>query len=299
MFGAYANDHVYPSDGLVNKRITGGTCDWGIPVPGPVMHGVAGPGRSRSGSTWPYIDGRARVRACATVAIGANSAIVSGLPVSANADVVAVRIYLSPGQWNPAFPRGHGGHGQTSPRSRPIPSAPASPSPPSSCPHAARPHPEGIQGPHAGGLRTGGGSASPMPMTWCIAGGFLQFPADVTVVEPVDGGVFVVADKTYFMAGSGPADWAQRLPVLGLRCRVRHGCQGPQQPNLAIRAWPVIRACRTGKPRTPTEAHAAQDSGTTGAGLYRERDGLRQFIASIRPFHVTPGRPGLDGHGRS
>ena len=290
---AYANDHVYLSDGLVNKRITGGTLhDWGIPVPGqPIMHGVAGSGTFAAGKylgavTYIDVDGR-ESGACATVQadISANSAIVfANLPVSANADVVAVRIYMSLANGSQLFHAGTVGHGQASATisadtigaGKPIATQFMSPMPPGR-----------ILREYKGRMLVASG-----PVVWISepyahdlvhrGRGFLQFPADVTVVEPVDGGVFVVADKTYFMAGSGPADWAQRLPVLDYGAVF--GTAVRDRNNLPI--WqselgPVM-GLPDGQAKNLTEAHVAQDSGTTGAGLYRERDGLRQFIASIQ-----------------
>ena len=70
-----------------------------------------------------------------------------------------------------------------------------------------------------------------------------------------------------------------------------HGCQGPRN-NLPISnpelgpVRPVGRA-----DQNLTEAHVAQDSGTTGAGLYRERDGNpRQSSHPFGPFrcHAWP-----------
>lgn len=290
---ACANGHVYLSDGMVNKRITGGSLhDWGIKVPAkPVLSGWPEAGNFAAGKylaaiTFLDVDGR-ESGACATVQadISANSAIVfSSLPMSDNADVVAVRIYLSLVNGSQLFHVGTVGHGQASATisadtigaGKPIATQFMSPMPPGR-----------ILREYKGRMLVASG-----PVVWISepyahdlvhrGRGFLQFPADVTVVEPVDGGVFVVADKTYFLAGGGPSDWAQRLPVLDYGAVF--GTAVRDRNNLPI--WqsergPVI-GLPDGQAKNLTEANVSPDSGTTGAGLYREHDGLRQFIATIQ-----------------
>jgi hypothetical protein len=41
------------------------------------------------------------------------------------------------------------------------------------------------------------------------ANGFIQFPERITVMQPVTDGIFVVADKTYFLSGTDPKDMRQ------------------------------------------------------------------------------------------
>lgn len=289
----YANGNVYLSDGVLNKRITAGSLhDWGMAVPGqPLVYGVAGGGNFAAGKylaavTFLDADGR-ESGACATVQadIAANSAIVFGnLPMSANPDVVTVRLYLSLTNGTQLFHVGTVGHGQASAMisadtvgaGKPIATQFMSPMPPGR-----------ILREHKGRMLVASG-----PVIWISepyahdlvhrGRGFLQFPADVTVVEPVDGGVFVAADKTYFLAGSGPADWTQRLPVLDYGAVF--GTAVRDRDNRPI--WQSERGAVIGLPdgqaKNLTEANVAPDSGTTGAGLYREHDGQRQYIASIQ-----------------
>jgi hypothetical protein len=40
---------------------------------------------------------------------------------------------------------------------------------------------------------------------------FFQFPSKVTILQPVIDGLFIVADKTYFLQGSEPKDMVQRV----------------------------------------------------------------------------------------
>ena len=128
--------------------------------------------------------------ACATVQAGisANSAIVfANLPGHrANADVVAVRIHMSPANGSQLLlPCGHGaGHGQ----------AVATIS--ADTHRRRRAHRHQFMSPRRPAASRGnarapcwwppaGGSAQPGVAHDLRIGGFLQFPADVTVVEPV------------------------------------------------------------------------------------------------------------------
>lgn len=289
----YANGHVYLSDGLVNKRITAGSLhNWGITVPGqPLVYGVAGGGNFAAGKylaavTFLDADGR-ESGACATVQAhiqDGSSIVFDHLPVSANPDVVSVRLYLSLANGTQLFHVSTVGHGQalatvaadTVGAGKPIATQFMSPMPPGR-----------ILREYKGRMLVASG-----PVIWISepyahdlvhrGRGFLQFPADVTLVEPVDGGVFVASDKTYFLAGSGPADWVQRLPVLDYGAIFGTAVRDRDNRPIWQSERGTVMGLVDGQAKNLTEAHVAPDSGTTGAGLYREHDGLRQFIAIIQ-----------------
>jgi hypothetical protein len=41
--------------------------------------------------------------------------------------------------------------------------------------------------------------------------GFIMFPDDVTMIEPVDDGIYVSSDRTYFLNGAGPEKFVQDI----------------------------------------------------------------------------------------
>ncbi len=111
---------------------------------------------------------------------------------------------------------------------------------------------------------------------------FLQFPDDVTVMEPVPGGIFFASNKeTVFFSGN-PEDGFTAIPkfeyggIYGTSRRV---------PNSDDVIWMSQRGLVTGSANgtctNKQEQNVATESGTSGATLIREQDGLRQVIASI------------------
>jgi hypothetical protein len=117
---------------------------------------------------------------------------------------------------------------------------------------------------------------------------FFVFSDPITVVEPVDGGLIVVADKTYLYAGPGPEKFEQEIKlhygaVFGTSCRV---------PNTDDVMWystrGVVMADSSGSVTNRQEANVAAESGTTGAAIAMDSDGVRKFIASVRDPVVSP-----------
>lgn len=117
---------------------------------------------------------------------------------------------------------------------------------------------------------------------------FFQFPKSISVVEPVDGGIWVVADKTYFFRGSSPEDFVQETKlgygaVFGTSSRV---------PNTTDVMWysdrGVVVGAQGGDISNKQEMNVAAESGTSGAALVRDKDGAQQFIASIKDPAVSP-----------
>lgn len=117
---------------------------------------------------------------------------------------------------------------------------------------------------------------------------FLQFTSPVSIMEPVNGGIWIVTDETYFYAGGGPDDFT---PVLQLN----YGAA----PGTAVRVtnsndvmWysdrGVVVATNDGQIKNLQEASVAVEIGEVGAAVIREENGIRQFIASVRNQSVSP-----------
>lgn len=110
--------------------------------------------------------------------------------------------------------------------------------------------------------------------------GFLQMPETVTVFEPVSDGIWIVADKTYFLSGGDPFQ-------MNLLTRMEHGAI----PGTSVRlpdnnvCWQsekgTILAGPGGEIKNLTQENLAPDTGLSGAGLYREENGVRAFVTTI------------------
>lgn len=107
---------------------------------------------------------------------------------------------------------------------------------------------------------------------------FYQFGADVSVLAAVKDGLYVCADRTYFIPGAGGKD-AQQLEVLDFGA---FAGTAQRVPNAADMIWMTARGPVVAKSGGSVEVLSA-DGLSPGementASLIRESDGLRQFI---------------------
>lgn len=117
---------------------------------------------------------------------------------------------------------------------------------------------------------------------------FYAFTDPITVVEPVEAGLIVVADKTYLLRGDGPDKFESetKLPygaVFGTSCKV---------PNSNQVMWystkGAVVAEQDGTVKNIQEANVAAGTGDSGAAIARDSNGTRQFVASIAGAAVSP-----------
>ncbi|MNL02650.1 hypothetical protein D3C87_1231640 [compost metagenome] len=109
--------------------------------------------------------------------------------------------------------------------------------------------------------------------------GYIPFPAPVTVVQPCEDGVYVAADKTYWLAGDIlDTTAATVLPFGALR-----GSSG-FSPEQQFAWWQspqgLVIAQPGGQVTTPQSDALAFGDAASGASWYRERDGMRHIVAA-------------------
>lgn len=117
---------------------------------------------------------------------------------------------------------------------------------------------------------------------------YIPFGAPVTVVEPCGFGVFVVADKTYWLDG----DLAQARLVTQLSYgAVPHsGGVVPTDSNTVfwISTRGLVFGTADGNVRNAQEKQLALAGGAAGATLYREQEGLTHVLTAVRdPMQTT------------
>ena len=137
---------------------------------------------------------------------------------------------------------------------------------------------------HAGRLLVGVGSAViySEPFTPHLrdeAKGFELFPAPITCLVAVEGGVFVVADKTYFIAGGFPAQ--------AVRAVFDYGAPA-QQPSYRedggahwMSSKGVVSVTSSGEISNLQESRVSLSADGTAATLYREADGMETIVAAL------------------
>lgn len=116
---------------------------------------------------------------------------------------------------------------------------------------------------------------------------YIPFPARVTLVEPCERGVYVAADRTYWLAGDIAA--AELLEVLPYGAVEGTGCASPDRKS----AWwmsprGTVIGNAEGAVENVQEKNLVLPRATHGASLFAERDGMKQALASLFNPHLTP-----------
>ena len=111
------------------------------------------------------------------------------------------------------------------------------------------------------------------------AKGFELFPAPITCLVAVEGGAFVVADKTYFIAGGFPAQ--------AVRAVFDYGAPD-QQPSYRedggahwMSGKGVVSVTSSGEIANLQESRVALSADGAAATLYREADGMETIVAAL------------------
>ena len=119
---------------------------------------------------------------------------------------------------------------------------------------------------------------------------FFQFPSKITVLQMVTDGIYVVADKTYFLSGTEPKN--MRLSVVsddygleGTGITIGGGAFN-RTDNIEVAYWFSNKGAILGLPggiiEILTENRLAiDDEILSGATLFKESNGIRQLITSF------------------
>lgn len=292
---AYANGALFLSDGEVCKRVVNGVLlDWGIEVPAPPLMAKAATaggfsaGRYLAAVTYLRADGQESgasqpVEVDLTDGAGVSFAV---LPMSANTEVAYLRLYLSRPNGSALYHVATVANGTASVV---LLADDGGAGKPLATQHLSPPPAGQIVREYNGRMLIADGgtlwiSESYGHELFNLSTGYIQLSGDISVVEPVEGGVFVAADKTWFLRGTGPADFflVERLDygaIIGTACDV------PGTPN---KMWHTPRgtviAGPGGEIKNLTEANVAMGNAESGAAMVREFDGLRTFITSLCAF---------------
>lgn len=125
---------------------------------------------------------------------------------------------------------------------------------------------------------------------------YFRFPVDIDILQPVEGGMYVTADKTYFLSGTNPLEMKQDVvyPYPGVRGT---GLEVPPSKFMAendlisdsakedVAFWYSTHGAVVGYPKgnvhPVTEDRVAIAEYGKGATLLREEDGIRQLVTSL------------------
>lgn len=109
--------------------------------------------------------------------------------------------------------------------------------------------------------------------------GFEIFPAPITCMAAVEDGIFVMADKTYFLPGGMPAE--------AMRAVLSYGAL-QQQPGYRpdggahwMSERGIVSAQSNGSLVNLQEQRIAMQASGSSSTLYREEDGMRSIVAAL------------------
>lgn len=114
---------------------------------------------------------------------------------------------------------------------------------------------------------------------------FIQFPAEVTLLEPVGAGLFIVADKTYFLSNGPGAAIVEVLPYGAPRGAAVQRGEGGGIYWMGDRG--LVQATDDGQAKNVNDGVLALPKPHSAALLVREQDGMEQIVAA------TQARPGV------
>ena len=118
---------------------------------------------------------------------------------------------------------------------------------------------------------------------------FIAFPAPVTLVEPCTNGVFIAADRTYWI--DGEITQATLQPKLPYGAVPHSSARHMRRPEVAY--WIGEKGLVVGTPdgavQVMQEAQLALSGGPAGAALVRESEGMQHVITAVRDPMATTG----------
>ena len=112
-----------------------------------------------------------------------------------------------------------------------------------------------------------------------VSAGYEMFPAPITCIVAVEGGVFVMADQTYFAPGGFPAQSVSAVLAYGAP---------EQQPGYRqdggahwMSAEGIVATSKAGELTNLQEEHLALSVSGAAATLWREADGMTSIVAAL------------------
>lgn len=295
------NGTVYFTDGRVNKKIIGGSCEqWGTPIPSkpPVLSGTSVLGSGQVMACYSYLLDNGMESGCSPVAISSRGKVVSGIRKSTDSRVAAIRIYMThpdnktfflaatilPSEQSATITSDYTNNMQPQTKGK-IP-------PPAGsllCEHSGRIYIASggvvyFSDPHAHDLFSLGDEIAGNP-EWAA----WQFEGQVTMLKAVTGGIYVGCQSgTYFIAGGEPYNPRRVLvdssiPELGAVRTVGDSGEIIWKSSAAY-----ILGSVNGQARRMNDDNVSMDTSTEGTAMgVMEHNGTKVVIGV--PLRPTPG----------
>lgn len=287
----YANGDIYLSDGVITKKLVGGStvADWGVKTPtsAPMLStttGTLAAGTFVGAVSFVTASGEeSGLSPPASLTLYASGGVqFSALPSPSSAAVVSTRLYLSTPGGSTLY---HVADIDPSVSSYSVSSLSDTGREADLTVYSVPPASNIIR--HKDGrLFCASGSVVWYTEPFALgrvktASNFWQFPSAVTIMEPIDVGLYVVADKTYVLRFKDPND-AQLDDVLEYGAIPYTSITLPHGEGIMWQSERgAIMGDQNGQVKNVQESMVTTENAASGAALLRESDGLRQFIAVL------------------
>jgi hypothetical protein len=114
---------------------------------------------------------------------------------------------------------------------------------------------------------------------------FIEFPKPITVVEPCDDGLFIVADAAYWLGGDPTSTTAKKVsPTRGIYGTGGHSLA--EQKCFWMSDHGLVVGSPGGAIELVQDENVAINQAASGASLFREVDGQRQLLSAL--FSAEP-----------
>ena len=133
--------------------------------------------------------------------------------------------------------------------------------------------------------------SNPLNYEMFDAHNYVEFPAEITNVMPVDDGIFITADRLYFLEGSDPKLFRQRereiyraakytaVKIVGGDVILENIPTGMKW--LVVTDKGIVMVGTGGMVFNLTEKTVMIDKAETGAAIFRSKDGMNQFLSVL------------------
>ena len=111
--------------------------------------------------------------------------------------------------------------------------------------------------------------------------GFLQYPEPPTVIAPTEGGVYVVADRTYFVTGLDTGT-PRQVPVLDLKAVRGSAARLPDKRVAWFTRYGMAIGNSAGEISLPNRQTYAPDIACSGAAGVLENNGIPMVVTTMR-----------------
>lgn len=292
---AYFNDTVFFSDGIVSKKIysDGSISNWGIAPPSkvPILSQGGKYGSGQYQACYTFVAATGAESGPSPVVSALSGGKLSGLLTSQDNQVVAKRIYITEPNGSTFFLAGEvlpGAAAFSIPSGytsgRPIATMGKTNPLPGTIIKSANGRMFIASGPNV--WYTDEWSTDLISISEETEGvdrfNCWSFPSDVTMLEFVEGGAWLVADKTYFISGKNP-NQAEPL-IISENTAVKYTSRiDPETGNaLWMSDEGIFEGRSGGQFNKPQAVNVAIDQATEGATTMVYKDGIKQLITTMK-----------------